>query len=246
MTDYELNILKRIQDRDIDINAQASFFSNMYKALILDLNQYVKLRGKQIPHIVINTGDDTMYLEVKGQDQRLAPLEQTNENYVYNNIPRCTLTFSGINILPDQLTSPYADGQFQLNVDDNLYTMVGEFRRMPIQTTVQLKYALDTFTDLLDTAQSIISNCAFIRNFYFDYMGQTINATYKIPDSVDGELQVEFDGITTDSKLKTIDLDVEIETNLPVWMERTVRFADARIATMQSNVYETKFKQAEV
>jgi hypothetical protein len=240
MTDYELSILKRIQDKDIDINAQVSFFSNMYKSLILDLNQYVKLRGKQIPHIVINTGDDIMYLEVKGQDQSLAPIEQTNENYVYNNIPRCTLTFSGINILPDQLTSPYSDGQFQLNVDDNLYTMVGEFRRMPIQTTVRLKYALDTFNDMLDTTQSIIANCAFIRNFYFDYMGQTINATYKIPDSVDNELQVEFDGLTTDSKLKTIELELEVETNLPVWLERTVRFADSRIMTMQSNVYESK------
>lgn len=240
MNEFERNILKEIQEGKRDINAQASFFSNMYKSLILNLNKYVKLRGKAIPHIVINTGDDIMYLEVKGQDQKLSPIEQVNENYVYNNIPRCTLTFTGINIEPDQLTSPYSDGQFQLSVDDNLYTMVGEFRRMPIKTSMNLKYYLDSFTDLLDTTQSIIANFAFIKNFQFDYMGQTIFGTYKIPDSIDNELQIEFDGITTDSKLKTIEFSIDVETNMPVWMERTIRFADQRIVTMQSNIIESK------
>ena len=50
----------------IDINNQQLFFSIVAKGFIYKLNQNLKLRGKNIPHYILNTGDDIMYLEVKG------------------------------------------------------------------------------------------------------------------------------------------------------------------------------------
>ena len=42
----------------IDINNQQLFFSIVAKGFIYKLNQNLKLRGKNIPHYILNTGDE--------------------------------------------------------------------------------------------------------------------------------------------------------------------------------------------
>lgn len=226
MTSEERDIIYKIRRGEIDVNNQQMFMSILLKGLIWNLNQRVKIRDIQIPHFIINTGDDIMYLEVKGQDHSIEPLEVSNEDFVYNTIPRCLVTPSGINIPTEDLTSPYANGFFQYESDDTIYSYTAEFRRLPMEISVHLKYYFDSYTDTLEALQQILTHCAFINVFDIQYLGQTIRCSYKIADSLEGEYQVEFDGLTQDSKNRYIETEITIDTNMPVIYPKTAILGD--------------------
>lgn len=212
---------KKVIRGEIDINAQENFFSKLIKGLMVDLTDSVKVRGKSVPHMIVNTGDDIMYLERKGQDMSVEPKEVSNEKYIYNCIPRGVVTPGGVNLLTDQLTSPYTRGTFQIENEGNLYEMTAEFRRMPLTMSVGVKYYLDSFTDSLELLQYVITHVNFIRTFQIIYMGQSIQCSYKFPENFEDEFNAEFDGLTQDSKFKTVDVQLEVETNIPVYYPRT-------------------------
>lgn len=223
-------IKKRIDERELDINGMESFFSALLKGFLSDISDKIVIRGETVPHIVMNTGDDTMFIAYKGHDQSLEPLENTNEDYIYNKIPRAVVTFSSLTLLTDQLTAPNTRGTFNLECDGELYGCSAEFRRMPVQTTVSVKYIFDSFEDSLMCSQQIITNLAFINNFTITYMGQTVNSTYTVPDSVETESTIEFEGLTTETKNRIISIDYLLETNLPVFNRRTVIMSSEMIA----------------
>lgn len=218
-------LINKIRSGEIDINNQSLFFPIIIKGLLIKLNEQLTIRDKRIPHFIIHTGDDTMYLSVKGQNASIEPLEISNENYVYNSVPRCLVTVGGINLETDQLTNPYVHGQMQYESEDNIYTLVGEFRRIPIKLTVNCKYYVDNWGDMMELTQHIISKLAFIQTYTVSYMGQAIRCSYNIPTDLDHEYTAELDGTTQDNKLRTTEISLDIETNFPVWEPRTMIFA---------------------
>lgn len=225
----KLEVTNKILKGEIDVNNQDLFIRSLFRALVFKLNNQVYLRNKKIPHFVLNTGDDIMYLEVKGQDQSKEPKQQINEDFIYNSVPRCIVNLGDIEVLEDQITNPYTRGNFEFEYEDSLVGLTAEFRRLPIKLTVPLKYYLDTFTDALDVTQKIMTKMLFIQTFKFDYLGQMIQASYKVPTSYSHDKNITFDGGTTDQKLRIIELQLEIETNLPVFDNRTVIQADQYI-----------------
>ena len=231
----DLTTQHKIVKGEIDVNNQELFMSTLFKALIYNLNHQMLLRSKSIPHFILNTGDDIMYLENKGQDNSKEPYQVSNEDYIYNSIPRCIVNLGGIEVLEDQITSPYSRGEFEISDDDILQSFSAEFRRMPLKFSVTLKYYLDSFTDVLSVTQYIITKLLFIRTFRFDYLGQIIEASYKVPTSFDNEKNITFDGGTTEQKLRTIELTLEVETNMPVYDERTAIGSGNYIKTISFN-----------
>ena len=119
---------------------------------------------------------------------------------------------------------------------DNLYNLCGEFRRLPLKLSVELKYFTDSFRDLLELIQQVLTNLAFIRTYNITYMGQMISCSYKIPDSFSGEHLTELDGKTQDDKSHTLPLTIEVEANLPVFEKRTIMGADNYIMKAIHNV----------
>lgn len=213
----------------IDINNQQLFFSIVAKGFIYKLNQNLKLRGKNIPHYILNTGDDIMYLEVKGQDHSVEPLEITNEDFIYSQIPRCMVQPTGINVQMDQLSNPYSHGRFEMEHNDMVYDFRAEFRRIPVTYGFSLKYYMDSFTDSLDVLQQTIANLSFINIFKVMYLGQQINCSYQIPDSYQTEYMMEFDGISVESKYRTVSLELEVSTNFPALHPETIIPSNAYI-----------------
>lgn len=230
------NIIENIRKGIIDINNQELFFSALIKGLMLRLDDDISIRNIPIPHLIINTGDDTMYLERKGQNNAIEPLQISNEDYIYTVIPRCMVKPGGIDLLADQLTNPYTIGQFQYDDSENLLNLTAEFRRMPIKLTVELKYLTDTYRDLLELTQQIITKLSFIRTFNITYMGQMIQCSYRIPESFSGEYITDLDGTTTDSRAKSISISLEVETNIPVISPKTVMPADKFIKSAESSI----------
>lgn len=237
----ELELQNKIVKGEIDVNNQELFMSSLFKALLYNLNQQIKLREKKIPHFMLNTGDDIMYLEHKGQDINKDPLGVPNEDYIYNSIPRCIVDLGDIEVLEEQITSPYTRGDFELTIDDVLTGFSAEFRRMPLKFSVTLKYYMDSFTDVMSVTQYIITKLLFIRTFKFDYLGQTIQASYKVPTTFSNDKNITFDGGTTDQKLRTIELSLEVETNIPVYNERTVIENNFRIKKSEWKTSDKKY-----
>ena len=215
-------ILDNIRNGIIDINNQELFFSTLIKGLLLRLDDDISIRGISVPHIIIHTGNDEMYLEKKGYNFAVEPEKISNENYIYNIVPRCVVNPGGIDVLPDQLTNPYILGRLQYDNGENLYELTGEFRRMPVKLSVSLKYFTDTFRDMLELVQQIITKLAFVRTFNITYMGQMITCSYKLPEAFSHERMMDMDGTTTESKSKTLSLDIEVETNIPVYNPQTI------------------------
>lgn len=230
-------IIEKIRKGEIDINNQELFFSTLIKGLILKLNEDISIRGIPVPHIIVHTGSDALYLEQKGQDQSIEPLSISNENYIYNITPRCVVNPGGIELVSDQLTNPYILGQLQYDGSDNLYNLVGEFRRLPLKLNVELKYFTDSYRDLLELVQQTLTNLSFIRTYHITYMGQQITCSYKIPETFSGEHITELDGKTQDDKCHTLPLTIEVETNLPVFEKRTIMSADSYIGRYKHNLY---------
>lgn len=221
------NIVESIRRGDLDINVQELFLSSVIKGLMYNLNGSIKVRNINVPHYIIHTGDDRMYIEARGYDNLIEPLTQSNEKHtIYDIIPRCVVNPTGIDLDTAQLTSPYSLGSIQYQDENGIYAFKGEFRRIPVKLTVELKYATDSYTDMLELIQYVISNLAFIRTFDVMYMGQKIKCSYKIPDSFSDEHTMDIDGALTDAREHSLNLSIEVETNMPVFNNRTIMRAD--------------------
>ena len=232
----DLELQNKIVKGEVDVNNRELFMGVLFKALLNNLNSQMKLRDKTINHFIINTGDDIMWLENKGQDNSKEPYQVSNEDYVYNTIPRCIVNMGSIEVLEEQVTNPYTRGNFEIDYDDILRGFSAEFRRVPIKMSVDLKYYLDSFSDVLFVTQKIISEMLFIRTFKFEYLGQTIQASYKVPTAYSHDKNITFDGGTTEQKLRTIEISLDVETNIPVFDERTAIELDNRIKTLIGNI----------
>ena len=229
-------VIDEIRGGALDVNGQELFFPLVLKGLLVNLRGCIKIRGKVIPHIITHMGDDRMWLDARGYDNSIEPLQISNENSIYNIVPRCNVNPGGITLDAGQLTNPYSIGQCQVSTDDGVYTLKGEFRRIPVKMSVELKYQTDSYTDLMEVIQYIVSNLAFVRTYDIMYMGQKIKCSYKIPDSFDGEHQMDLDGGISDGREHTMSMSVEVETNMPVFSNKTMIPADKIITKPIANV----------
>lgn len=222
-------LIQKIMKGEVDINNQDLFFSILIKGLLLKLDDDISIRGEMIPHFIMHTGDDTMWLNMKGYDFSKEPVDPSNEHYVYNTIPRCIVNPGSIDLMTDQLTSPYSMGNLQYENEDGVYSLTGEFRRIPVKLSCDIKYYLDSYTDLLALIQQVLTKLCFIRTFNITYMGQMIQCSYKIPESFSGEHIMDIDGTMSDNKSKTLSLSLEIETSFPIWAAETIMTNDIRV-----------------
>lgn len=219
-------VVDNIRHGVLDVNIQELFLSTLIKGLLFNLNKDIKVRDINIPHMILHTGDDRMWIETKGYDASIEPLNISNENSVYSIIPRCIVNPANIDMEVGQLTSPYSIGSLQYTVnngdDAGVYMLSGEFRRVPLKLSVELKYQTESYTDMLELIQYIITQLLFIRTFDIVYMGQKIKCSYKIPENFSEEHTMEIDGATSDSRLHSLNLSIEVETNIPVFNNKTI------------------------
>lgn len=230
-----MSIIEQIRAGKIDCNNQELFFSIVIKGLIESLNNKILIRNDYVKHFILHTGDDIMYISNKGQDQSIEPLEISNESYIYNVVPRCIVNPGSISVIPDQTSNPYTRGEFQFENEQKLYTLSAEYRRMPIKINFDLKYRLASFTDSLRLIQQVISKLSFIQTYTIVYMGISIKCSYKIPDDFQSEYLTELDG-TSKEKYKNISVSLEVESNFPIFENKTVVDANTRIINPKHNI----------
>ena len=239
VTSETRDLRARIVRGEVDPNNSSLFFADAIKASILFLNDKIKLRDKRVPHFILNTGDDILYREL--MNYSYSKTEITDEDFVYNEIPRGIITVNDINTLPDQLTQPYVRGYFEIEDAGQVYEFSAETRRMPVQSTIGIKYYLDSFTDCLALSQYLITTLCYVRTFQFDYMGNAVMCSLKFPDAFSSDIpsSITFD---SESKYKSIAIELTLETNLPIFDGRTAVETSAIIRTTINGVSESKTK----
>jgi hypothetical protein len=230
-------LIEDIRGGVLDVNGQELFFPLLLKGLLINLKECIKIRGIGVPHIINHMGDDRMWLDARGYDHSIEPLEISNENNIYNITPRCNVNPGGISLDTAQLTNPYSMGQCQVNTEYGVHTLKGEFRRVPVKMSVELKYQTDSYTDLMEAVQYVVSHLAFVRTYDIMYLGQKIKCSYKIPDSFDGEHPMDLDGTISDGREHTMSMSIEVESNIPVFSNKTMMLADKIITKTQSNIH---------
>lgn len=229
-------LINDIRGGVLDVNAQELFYPLVLKGLLVNLRNCIKIRGEGVPHIITHMGDDRMWLDARGYDHSIEPLQISNENSIYNITPRCNVNPGGISLDAGQLTNPYSIGQCQVQTEDGVYTLKGEFRRVTVKMNVELKYQTDSYTDLMEVVQYIMTNLAFVRTYDIMYMGQKIKCSYKIPDSFDGEHQMDLDGSISDGREHTMSMSIEVEANMPIFSNKTMVLSDKIITKTVANV----------
>ena len=118
----DLELQNKIVKGEVDVNNRELFMGVLFKALLNNLNSQMKLRDKTINHFIINTGDDIMWLENKGQDNSKEPYQVSNEDYVYNTtIYKFKLNNSRIELLAKGTVNGNVNDQFSMDeYDGNL------------------------------------------------------------------------------------------------------------------------------
>lgn len=220
---------------NIDINSQENFFSELIKSTILELNSNIKLYNENINHFFLNTGDDLLWKKTLGYDFSVEPLETSNNDYVYNKIPRSILNFDGITINTDQFTQPFIRGECEIGIDNKIIEFSAEIKRIPVEISLSAKYYVSTFTDVLTLSQELLSKMAFNKKFIFEYLGKTVDASIQLPTTINHEKNItpSFDD---ENNNKTIEIEYIITSNLPIFNNRTAVETNAIIT-------ETKFNE---
>ena len=80
------SLIQDIRSGKIDINNQELFFSILIKGLMTKLDDNIKIRGIEIPHIILHTGDSTIY-QFETNKNHSGDISSMEE--IYNIIPRC-------------------------------------------------------------------------------------------------------------------------------------------------------------
>jgi hypothetical protein len=229
------DIIHDIRTGVLDVNGQELFLPLVIKGLLLSLNKSIFIRKISVPHYILHTGNDVMFLEHKGHDISIEPDKVSNEDWIYSTVPRCMVNPSNIDLDTAQLTSPYSRGHCQIETPEEVLSLSGEFRRVPLKLAVELKYIVESYTDMMELIQYIIANLAFIKTYNIVYLGQNIICSYKIPDSFGEEHTMDLDGAFQDSRDHSLTLSLEIETNMPVFANATMICSDNIITNPVKN-----------
>ena len=67
-------------------------------------------------------------------------------------------------------------------------------------------------------------------------MGQVIKCSYRIPDSLSGEHLTDIDESTQDNRCRILTLSLEVESNFPVFSNKTIISTDQIIRKINNNI----------
>lgn len=199
-------------------NRDERFFSIVIKGLLSWLNRNIVLYNKSINHFIFNTGSSYLYMESNGYEFNLS--ETTGEDTMYMTLPRCLVEISDISFPMEELTSPYARGNYERRNGNMLCGYNAEIRRLPIELDLNLKYYLSNFNETIILLQELIDKIIFQKYYKINYLGQVIQCSIEFPGNTTPELN-KIDMSSPDPNQRNITLSIKICTNYPIINERT-------------------------
>jgi len=199
-------------------NRDERFFSIVVKGLLSWLNRNIVLYNESINHFIFNTGSSYLYMESNGYEFNMS--ETTGEDTLYMTLPRCIVEISDINFPTEELSSPYARGNYERRSGNMLCGYNAEIRRLPIEMNLNLKYYLSNFNETLILLQELVDKIIFQQYFNISYLGQIIQCSIEFPGDVNPEIN-KIDMTSAEPNQRNITLSIKVCTNYPLINERT-------------------------
>ena len=214
-------------------NRDERFFSLVIKGLLSWLNRNIVLYNKSINHFIFNTGSSYLYIESNGYEYSVN--ETSGEDTMYMKLPRCIIELSDVNILTEELSSPYGRGYYEHRSGNMICGYNAEIRRLPLELTINAKYYLSNFNESIVLLQELIDKMVFQKYFKITYLGQEIQCSIEFPGNMNPEIN-KIDMSSPDPTQRNVTLDFKICTNYPIINERTEIPTDKVIATFGTKI----------
>lgn len=222
-------------------NRDERFFSIIVKGLISWLNTNIVLYDESINHFIFNTGSSYLYMESNGYEYNFS--ETTGEDAIYMKLPRCIIELQDVNFPTEELTSPFARGNYERRNGNMLSGFNAEIRRLPLEISFDLKYYLANFNETLILLQELIDKLVFQQYFNITYLGQIIQCSIEFPGNVNPEIN-KIDMSSPDPKQRNITMNVKVCTNYPLINLRTEIATDKVIAAygIEADLYNEDYQ----
>lgn len=214
-------------------NRDERFFGLLIKGTLAWLTKNIVLYNKPIKHFIFNTGSSIMYVESNGYE--FSWNEITGEDAIYMSRPRCIVELGDINIDTSELTQPNIRGVYERNNKSNIEGFNSEFRRMPIQISMTLKYVLSNFNESIVLLEELISKLSFQRYFKIVYLGQLIECSIEFPSSYNIEIN-KIDMTSIETNQKNINIQINVCSSYPAFNEMSEISNNSIIGKTSSNL----------
>jgi len=199
-------------------NRDERFLSILIKGTIAYLNRHIKIYDKGINHFIFNTGSSYMYVESNGYE--FSWNETSGEDSMYMDLPRCVVQLGNIEVPQEELSQPFARGNYERNDNGQIKGFNAEIKRIPIELTLELNYMFSNFNEGIIVMQELFDELIFQRYFNIVYLGQIIQCSIEFSSSYEIQLN-KIDLGAADTTTRNLPISIKICTNYPVINERT-------------------------
>ena len=199
-------------------NRDERFLSILLKGAIAFLNSHIKMYNKPINHFIFNTGSSYMYVESNGYEFNWN--ETSGEDTMYMELPRCVVEMSNIDIPQEELSQPFARGNYEHKDGDEIKGFNAEIQRIPLELSLDLHYVFSNFNEGIVVMQELFDKLVFQRYFNIVYLGQIVQCSIEFSSSYNIELN-KIDLGAADQNVRNLNIQVKICSNYPVINEKT-------------------------
>ena len=199
-------------------NRDERFFSILLKGTIAYLNNHIKMYDKSINHFIFNTGSSYMYVESNGYEFSWS--ETSGEDTMYMELPRCVIQLNNIDIPQEELSQPFARGNYEHKENDQIKGFNAEIQRLPIELNIDLHYSFSNFNEGIVVMQELFDEFIFQKYFKIVYLGQIVQCSIEFATSYNIELN-KIDLGAADTNVRSLNIPVKVCTNYPVINTKT-------------------------
>lgn len=199
-------------------NRDDRFFSVLLKGTIAYLNSHIKMYNKPINHFIFNTGSSYMYVESNGYEFNWN--ETSGEDMMYMELPRCVIEMDNIDVPQEELSQPFARGNYERKDEDKIKGFNAEIQRIPIELSLNLHYVFSNFNEGIVVMQELFDELIFQRYFNIVYLGQIVQCSIEFTNSYNIELN-KIDLGAAEQNVRNMNIQVKVCSNYPVINEKS-------------------------
>lgn len=192
-------------------------------------------------------GNDERYLQdlflneyKKGERQ-----DEQEANGLYEQIPRGILKVQNMTVISDELTNNYVRGQYQKEENGQLLTYTANIVRVPLKLPCTVSVHVDTITQQFKVIQGIIENLWKQGDFKVDVNNVKVPGRYVIEDDFEKERQMDFSYSDKEASYPTVDFNLTVYVEYPVFKGDTEIFAGKTMQDLQRSITLEQFQPDE-